>query len=76
MEIPQSKQANLAEVPDASLNRSKLFLSGLDRGGRNRRQKAVKGKKITKAQTRFPHSIQSTTATWIIKVMVKLVPAR
>lgn len=39
MEIPESEQANLAEA--AEIRRSKLFLSGLNGGGRNGRQNVI-----------------------------------
>lgn len=41
MEVPQSKQANLAEAPGMSLNRSKSHLPGLGWGGRSRKETVV-----------------------------------
>lgn len=72
-EMPQSKQVNFAEAPGISLNRSRSYLP--DCGGRSGKEK-IAVNKVMRAQTRFHHSVQTSTATWAAEVTVKLVFAR
>lgn len=72
-EMPHSKQANFAEAPGISLSRSGSYL--LDWGGRTGKEK-IAVNKIMRARTRFHHSVQTSTATWVAEVTVELVFAR